>query len=206
MDARLRGFYAVFDRIDDALADALLGVATVVQVRVKSAAPGELLAVARWARARTLAAGALLVVNDDLAIAEAASADAVHLGQDDLPLAEARRKTRLAIGVSTHDLDQVRRAVAGGADYLGYGPVYPTATKANPDPVQGVLALTAAVRAAAPIPVVAIGGVSPGHAAALAATGVAAACAIAAVNRAVDPAAAARAIAAAFAGAGRTSL
>jgi thiamine-phosphate pyrophosphorylase len=195
---RLRGFYAVIDRRDDALADALLASATVLQVRVKGGRPGELEAVARWARARTAAAGALLVVNDDLAIAEAVGADAVHLGQDDLPLAEARRRTRLLIGVSTHDLDQVARAVAGGADYLGYGPIYPTATKADPDPVQGLTALAAAVRAAGAVPVVAIGGVTPARAAELRAAGAAAACAIAAVNHAAYPAAAARTIAAAF--------
>lgn len=195
---RIRGFYGVVDRIDDALADALLASATVLQVRCKGATSAELAAVARWARARTAAVGALLVVNDDLAVAEAVGADGVHLGQDDLPLAVARSRTRLAIGISTHDIDQVARAIAGGADYLGFGPIYRTDTKANPDPVRGTLRLAAAV-AVSPVPVVAIGGITPTVAAEVAATGVAAACAIAAVNASMDPAAAARAIAAAFA-------
>jgi thiamine-phosphate pyrophosphorylase len=195
---RLRGFYAVVDREDDALFDALCAAAPVVQVRMKGVAGAELRRVARWARRRTAEAGALLVVNDDLDVAEEVGADGVHLGQDDLPLAAARARTRMLIGVSTHDLAQVVRAVAGGADYLGYGPVFATRSKADPDPVQGLDALAAAVRAARPVPVVAIGGVTPSAATALAATGAAAACAIAAVNRAADPAAAARMIAAAF--------
>jgi thiamine-phosphate pyrophosphorylase len=104
----------------------------------------------------------------------------------------------LLIGVSTHDLAQVAAAVEGGADYIGYGPVFATGTKRDPDPVQGVDALRAAVARAAPVPVVAIGGITPERAAQVAATGCAAACAIASVNGAADPAAAARAIAAAF--------
>jgi thiamine-phosphate pyrophosphorylase len=199
MRTRLRGFYAVIDRCDDALLAALLASASVLQVRVKAAGRDELYAVARWARSATRAAGALLVVNDDLAIAEEVGADAVHLGQGDLPLPLARARTRLAIGVSTHDLAQVRAATAGGADYLGFGPVFATATKADPDPVQGLAALAEAVRAAGGVPVVGIGGITPSRAAGVAATGAAAACAIAAVNLAGDPRAAAQEIAAAFA-------
>jgi thiamine-phosphate pyrophosphorylase len=194
----LRGFYAVIDRPDERLADALLAVATVLQVRIKGASRARLLEVARWARARTRAAGALLVVDDDLDVAEEVGADAVHLGQDDLPLAAARARSDLAVGVSTHDLAQVARAIAGGATYLGYGPVFATTTKPRPDPTQGLEALAAAVRAAGAVPVVAIGGVTPARAVEIARTGAAAACAISAVNGAPDPAAAARRIAAAF--------
>jgi len=139
-------------------------------------------------------------VNDDLEVALAAGADAVHLGQDDMPLAEARRLAgpALRIGVSTHNLEQVAHAVAGGADYLGFGPVFPTGSKANPDPVVGLAGLAAAVAAAAPVPVVAIGGITPERAAAVAAAGARAACAISAVNRDADVRAAAAAVAAPF--------
>jgi thiamine-phosphate pyrophosphorylase len=197
--AKLRGFYAVIDRADANLADALLSSANVLQVRRKGAPRGDLLAVAGWARELTRRRGALLVVNDDLDVALEVGADAVHLGQDDLPLAEARRRAGdLLIGISTHDLDQVARAVRGGADYLGFGPVFGTTTKIDPDPTVGLALLAAAVRAAGTVPVVAIGGITPADAAAIAATGAHAACAISSVNASADPAAAARAIAAVF--------
>lgn len=199
--AKLGGFYAVLDRDDRNLAEDLLSAAGVLQLRLKGAPRADLLRILAWLRPLAARRDALLVVNDDLEAALAGGAGAVHLGQEDLPLAEARRRAggALRIGVSTHDLDQVARAVAGGADYLGFGPVYPTATKADPDPVVGLDRLAAAVRLAAPVPVVAIGGVTPARAAELAATGAHAACAISAVNQAEDVRAAAAAIAAAFA-------
>jgi thiamine-phosphate pyrophosphorylase len=200
---KLRGFYAVLDRDDPALARALLVAARVLQVRLKGASRKEVVEVAGWARQLCDGCAALLVVNDDVEAALAARADAVHLGQGDLPLGEARRLVAahpraLRIGISTHDLDEVEAAVAGGADYLGFGPVYSTGTKVDPDPVQGVAGLTGAVRAAAGVPVVAIGGITAGRAGEVAAAGAWAACAIAAVNRAADPAAEGRLIAAAF--------
>lgn len=204
---KLRGFYAVLDRDDAALAQALLGAATVLQLRMKRAPWDERLAVCRWALPMCRAAGVLFVVNDDLELAREVGADAVHLGQDDLPVAEARRRApSLIVGCSTHDLPQVEAAVAAGADYLGYGPVYATRTKANPDPVQGAAALAAACRAAAPVPVVGIGGITPERAPEVAAAGAAAACAIGAVNDAADPRAAAAAMAGAFAQAATRAL
>jgi thiamine-phosphate diphosphorylase len=118
----------------------------------------------------------------------------VHLGQTDLPLAAARAVAggRLWIGISTHDLDQVRAALAGGADYLGYGPVFATATKANPDPVQGIAKLREATALAGGTPVVAIGGITPAHVDEVYGAGAAAVCAIGAVNDAPDVAATAR--------------
>jgi thiamine-phosphate pyrophosphorylase len=204
---KLRGFYAVLDRDDPALARTLLTAARVLQVRLKAAPEKDVNAVASWARRLCDERGALLVVNDDLDMALEVGADAVHLGQDDLPLAEARARIGAAsrrplIGISTHNAEQVAAAVAGGADYLGFGPVFATATKRNPDPVQGLAGLAAAVRAAGPVPVVAIGGITPERAVDVAATGAWAACAIAAVNGAPDPLAAARRVADAFAGSG----
>jgi thiamine-phosphate diphosphorylase len=203
----IRGFYAILDRADEALARALVieGGARVLQVRIKSrggvaapsaAAPAaaELVRIAAMARRVCDEAGAALVVNDRVDVALAAGADGVHLGQTDLPLAEARALAggRLWIGVSTHDLDQVRAALAGGADYLGYGPVFATATKANPDPVQGIEKLRAATALAGETPVVAIGGITPAHVNEVYGAGAAAVCAIGAVNDAPDVAATAR--------------
>jgi thiamine-phosphate pyrophosphorylase len=190
----VRGFYAVLDRDDERLARALLSVAKVLQVRIKPGDAIDVVRVARMARRLCDDAGAALVVNDRVDIALAVGADAVHLGQTDLPIEAARAIAgdRLRIGVSTHDVDQVRAACRAGADYLGFGPVFATRTKANPDPVRGVDGLCAAVDAAGRVPVVAIGGIAPTDATAVYATGAAAICAISSVNAAADPVAAGR--------------
>ncbi|MBA3501530.1 MAG: thiamine phosphate synthase [Myxococcota bacterium] len=199
------GFYAVLDRDDEALARALVidGGAKILQVRIKprgsaaAADASDIVRIARMARRICDEAGAMLVVNDRVDIAMAVRADGVHLGQTDLPIADARRIAgdRLFIGVSTHDLEQVRIACTAGADYLGFGPVFATSTKANPDAVQGIEQLRAAVALAKRVPVVAIGGVMPAHAAALYAAGASAICAIGAVNEVADVGAAARSLA-----------
>ena len=198
----IAGFYAVLDRDDEALARLLVGDggARVLQVRIKprgsaaSADAADVTRIARMARRVCDEAGALLIVNDRVDIALAVRADGVHLGQTDLPIHDARRIAgdRLFVGMSTHDLEQVRAACAAGADYLGFGPVFATATKANPDAVQGIDGLRAAVEVAGRVPVVAIGGITPGHAAEIYATGASAVCAIGAVNDAPDVVVAAR--------------
>lgn len=200
----IRGFYAVLDREDEALARALLAAgARVLQVRLKPldrrVGAAEIARVGRMARRVCDEAGAALIINDRIDVAVAVGADGVHLGQTDISLRAARRVVgaRLWIGISTHTLDQVRIACAGGADYLGFGPVFATRTKQDPDPVQGLTGLRAAVAVAgdrvtgAP-PIVAIGGITPDDAAGVYATGVAAICAISAVNDAPDVGAAAR--------------
>ena len=197
MKDALVGFYAVLDRDDEALARTLVreGGARVLQVRIKPGEAGDIARVARMARRVCDAVGAKLVVNDRIDIALAIAADAVHLGQTDLPIADARRIAgRLAIGVSTHNVEQVAGAVAGGADYLGFGPIFATTTKQNPDPVQGLAGLRAAVAAARGTPIVAIGGITPGDAEAVYAAGASAICAIASVTGAADVVAAARAL------------
>lgn len=202
---RLVGFYSILDRNDEQLARLLVrpvdqggAGAQVLQVRIKPEKPvpiSDVLAAARMARSITARAGALLIINDRIDIAMAVDADGVHLGQDDLPVAEARALvTRLRgerlflIGVSTHNRAQVSDAIEAGADYLGFGPVYHTETKANPDPVQGIAGLTEAVVTAGATPVVAIGGITPAHASEIASTGAAAACCISAVNNSANPA------------------
>lgn len=194
------GFYAVLDRDDPALAHALVGEARVLQVRIKPSGgavdTGELVRIARMARQVCDDAGAALIVNDRVDVALAVDADGVHLGQTDLPLAEARRiAPDLWIGVSTHNLAQVRAACEAGADYLGFGPVFATTTKANPDPVQGLDGLRAAVAEAKGRPVVAIGGITAATAGEVYRAGAHALCAIGAVNGARDPRDAARQLA-----------
>jgi thiamine-phosphate pyrophosphorylase len=104
--------------------------------------------------------GALFILNDHADIAAAVGADGVHLGQDDLPIAAARLilGPKALVGISTHSLEQARSAQAAGADYIGFGPIYPTRTK-DAGAVQGIESL-AAVTAAVSIPVIAIGGIT----------------------------------------------
>jgi thiamine-phosphate pyrophosphorylase len=113
------------------VAEALAGGAQVIQLREKTRPDGDLLRMAKDIRRMTRSAGALFIVNDRPDIARLAEADGVHLGQDDMPLAEARRIVGgdALIGVSTHNLEQVRRAVLEGASYLGVGPTFPSQTK-----------------------------------------------------------------------------
>ncbi len=204
----LRGLYGMIDlpaRGGTAaaaltLAGALVdGGARVVQLRIKGADAAEVLATARvlgpWCRAQAVT----FVVNDRLDVALAAAADGVHLGQDDLPLAAARAlaPAGFVIGVSTHDEAQARAAAEGGADYIGFGPCFPTSSKHNPDPVVGVERL-ARVCGGSPIPVVAIGGITLDTVAEVVRAGAAAAAIIRAVNGAADVTAAARIVTAAF--------
>lgn len=104
-------------------------------------------------------AEATFIVNDHADIALAVNADGVHLGQDDLPLEQARKllgPTKL-IGISTHSLEQAREAERLGADYIGFGPIYSTATK-DAGTIQGLANLTV-IRQTIAIPIIAIGGI-----------------------------------------------
>lgn len=104
--------------------------------------------------------GATLIINDHADIALAVEADGVHLGQDDLPLKEARKiMGNRIVGISTHDLAQAKEAEFGGADYIGFGPVFHTATKdaGAPKGVDNIRKIKENVS----IPLVAIGGINP---------------------------------------------
>ena len=103
--------------------------------------------------------GAVFIVNDYTDIVLAVNADGVHLGQDDLPLKEARKilgKEKI-IGISTHSIEEAIAAEAGGADYIGFGPIFHTATKDAGKP-KGIAALRE-IKKLIKIPVVAIGGI-----------------------------------------------
>ncbi|TAL10796.1 MAG: thiamine phosphate synthase [Nitrospirae bacterium] len=137
------------------------------------------------------AGGGTFIVNDRCDVAAAAGADGVHLGQEDLPLADARviLGPGKLIGISTHTLVQALAAERGGADYIGFGPIFPTATKTNPDPVVGVAGLREA-RAGVRLPIVAIGGITAKNAGAVAAAGADCCAVVSAVLAAPDPQAA----------------
>ena len=175
------------------------GGAAVVQLRLKQAGAGELVRVAR--EARKLCAGrALLIINDRPDVARIAEADGVHLGQADLPPAAAREilGPRAVIGVSTHSDAEIDGAQM--ADYIGFGPVFATASKpgAPLPPPHGIEGLRRAVQRSK-VPVVAIGGITWTNAGEIAGAGARCAAAIAELCNAGDPEAATRALAKAFA-------
>jgi thiamine-phosphate pyrophosphorylase len=117
--------------LDWTIAEAAAGGATMFQLREKNRGDRELLELARDVRRWTRKAGALFIVNDRPDIARLVDADGVHLGQDDMPVKEARRilGPDTLIGVSTHDIEQLRRAVQDGASYVGVGPTFASGTK-----------------------------------------------------------------------------
>jgi thiamine-phosphate pyrophosphorylase len=118
-------------RLEWLIKEAAAGGAGMIQLREKNASDRDLLEQARQVRHWTREAGVLFVVNDRPDIARLAEADGVHLGQDDLPVKEARRIVGpdFLIGVSTHNLAQVRQAILDGASYIGVGPTFPSGTK-----------------------------------------------------------------------------
>ena len=112
-------------------------------------------------RLAAAAGGARLIVNDRADVAAIVGAGGVHVGQEDLPVEAARKICGGAVwvGVSTHNLEQLRAADATSADYIAVGPIFPTGTKVNPDPVVGLEFLRAA-RSITRKPLVAIGGIT----------------------------------------------
>ncbi|MDL2317396.1 thiamine phosphate synthase [Desulfovibrio sp. OttesenSCG-928-A18] len=134
----------------------------VLQYREKDKDGGEMLRECMEIRALTRKAGCCFIVNDHVDIAMLCEADGVHVGQTDLPLAAVRRllgRDRV-IGVSTHAWSEAEQAMAGGADYIGVGPIFATATKAGATPV-GYAYLERAA-AGCTIPFVVIGGINLG--------------------------------------------
>ena len=156
VDAEQTGGRALGTVIDAMLA----GGVSVLQLRVKDRPADEFLRMALTAREKTARAGCLFIVNDRVDIALAARADGVHLGQDDLPLEAARRLAgHRLIGVSTHGPEQAEAAERGGADYIGFGPMFPTRTKETGYASRG-LEMLESVRRRVGIPIVAIGGIT----------------------------------------------
>ena len=137
------------------------GGAKVLQLRLKDHAAREFLTIAREVRTICQRCGCVLIINDRADIALAVDADGVHVGQEDLPLAAARQVLGpdKIIGVSTHDLAQATAAEREGADYIGFGPLFGTQTKATGYTARGLDQLQT-IRAQVHVPIVAIGGMS----------------------------------------------
>jgi thiamine-phosphate pyrophosphorylase len=150
-----RGF-AVLEAADILLAEGV----RLLQLRHKGHYSRDLFGVAETIAVRCREQGATLIVNDRADIALMLDAG-LHIGQDDLPPAEARRLIGpgRVLGFSTHNQEQLVRAIVEPADYLAVGPIFATASKSNPDPVVGV-ELLRTVRPLTDKPLVAIGGVT----------------------------------------------
>jgi thiamine-phosphate pyrophosphorylase len=189
---------AMAGRDVETVAEAVLAAgARWVQLRDKASPTRELASRARRLVERVRAAGGVLIVNDRLDVALAVGADGVHLGQEDLPAAEARRLAPgLVLGVSTHGLDQARRAQAAGADYVALGSIYPTGSKPSFELVG--LETLRLVRPHVRVPLVAIGGITAERVPEVRAAGADGIAVISAIGMAPDPAAAAAAFLAAL--------
>ena len=144
----------------DCVREALEGGVTLVQYRAKTASSAEMYAEALQLKALCDSFNVPLIINDRLDIAMAVGAAGVHLGQDDLPCAAARKLLGedYLIGVSAHNLAEAKAALQSGADYLGCGAVFGTATKADVKKL-GTEGLAAICREKG-LPVVGIGGVT----------------------------------------------
>ncbi|MBX7104008.1 MAG: thiamine phosphate synthase [Gemmataceae bacterium] len=139
--------------------EAIAGGVDMVQLRAKSLADRELIAIGRALRQVTRSGNAVLIVNDRPDIARVVEADGVHLGQDDMSVSSSRAilGADAIIGVSTHNIPQVRQAVMDRANYIGMGPTFPSLTKEFPR-LAGLEYITEATRMTS-IPAFAIGGI-----------------------------------------------
>lgn len=164
----LSGLYVILDPSacpDRPLLEILKASATagakLFQYRNKTASMKEAYAEALSLRKMAHELGVLFIVNDRCDLALAVDADGVHLGQGDLSLDLARKVMGpdKLIGLSTHTAEQVRVATAGRPDYLGFGPIFTPASKADHDPVVGIEGLKA-IRPLTPLPIFAIGGIT----------------------------------------------
>jgi thiamine-phosphate pyrophosphorylase len=198
--ARLRGLYVITDealspgRMHVAIATAALeGGARIVQLRDKNSSDRKFYEDAIVIRRLTREYGALFIINDRVHIAMAAEADGVNIGQNDIPIAAARRLLgpNAIIGVSADNIEQAKQAQTEGADYVGFGPVFPTNTKLDAGPVSGIETLRM-VCAELCVPVVAIGGIGVPNIAQVAETGAACVAVVSAVVCAEDMVAATR--------------
>lgn len=114
----------------DIVANIAVGGAKIVQIREKNISDCAMFALVQQCKRITDRYQMLLIVDDRVDIAIAAGADGVHLGQDDFPLKEAKKLApEMFFGVSTHNAEEIRQALADGCSYLNIGPMFPTRTK-----------------------------------------------------------------------------
>lgn len=174
--------------------EALAGGVDVIQLRDKQSADRDLLATARRIREWTRASRTLFIMNDRPDLARLSEADGVHVGQEELTVRDVRRIVGPdpLVGVSTHSLAQAQAAVAAGADYLGVGPVFPSATKQFSEQVGTELLAEVAPRVS--LPWFAIGGIDESRLDTVLSAGARRIAVSAALNQAEDPRGVARGI------------
>jgi len=155
----------------EVLEDALAAGVTIFQLREKGrgALQGEQLELfARQCQELCQRYGVPFIINDNIELAFKLNADGVHVGQDDEPLQLVRNKLPHAIvGVSVHNEEEMKLAVAGGADYVGIGPIFATSSKEDANPPAGVGFLSKIRQSYPDYPIVAIGGITSKDAAAI---------------------------------------
>lgn len=172
---------------------ALDGGADTIQFRQKTGTSLDMFRNAETIMKLCRDAEVTMIVDDRIDIALAVDADGVHLGQSDVPLPVARTLLgeEKLIGGSATDLDELRAVVDGGADYVGFGPVFGTMSKENPGAPKGIEFMRSVVEWS-PIPVVAIGGIKLNHVEELFSTGIHGIAVISAICCGPDPAGATR--------------
>ena len=178
-DKRYMLLYAVTDRawtgeqtLYEQVEAALKGGVTCVQLREKEMDETAFLQEAKDICALCHRYGVPFIVNDNVDVAIACQADGIHVGQEDMATGEVRRRVgdAMILGVSVHTVEEARRAVRNGADYLGLGAVFPTSTKTDVD--QMTNETLRAICDAVDVPVVAIGGINRGNLLKLSGSGV----------------------------------
>lgn len=167
---------------------APLGV-RLVQLRIKERTPPEVRAEVRAARTLCLAAGMQLIVNDYWEVALEEGCDFVHLGQGDLAHADlaALRHAGVRLGISTHDHEELERALGAAPDYVALGPIYPTLLKVMPWQPQGLGRIGEWKRRIGAVPLVAIGGLTVARLAGVFAAGADVAAVVTDIVRNRDP-------------------
>ncbi len=196
---RLTGLYVIIDTAFlkgrspvEVTEQAIRGGAKVIQLRDKEHNTGELVTIAEGMKKVCSEHDVLFIINDSLDVTLAVDADGLHVGRDDLPVATARRLLPIGkiLGTSARTVDEAERAKSQGADYLGAGSMYPTATKEKAV-VVGMERLRE-IRRAVDLPIVAIGGINKDNLGRVMEAGAGAAAVISAVMGAVDVEAATR--------------
>lgn len=154
-------FYPIFDDVSWLKRMLPLGI-KLLQLRIKDKPGDELRRQIREARALCAEHDCVLVINDHWQLAIEADCDWVHLGQEDLDTADLKaiRKAGIHLGLSTHDDNELERALSCGPDYLALGPVYPTILKKMKWHQQGLPRVTEWKKRIGPVPLVGIGGMS----------------------------------------------
>lgn len=140
---------------------AIAGGADTIQFRQKTGETIQMIRIAEQIQALCKRAGVSFIINDRVDVAIAAHADGVHLGQEDFPIPLARKLLGegAIIGGSAGNAEEARKCFLEGADYIGFGPVYPTSSKEDAGPVSGLDLLRQVVEKI-PLPIIAIGGIS----------------------------------------------